>query len=294
MEQMKQYDVAIIGSGPAGISAALNLKIRNKSFVIFGQENLSNKLELAPKIDNYLGFPGISGKELTNNFKKHIDDIGIKITYEKVTNVYSMGSFFAVVCNDKSYKVDAVILATGVNYGKLLQGEEKLVGKGVSYCATCDGPLYKGKEVAVVGYNQASLEEVDYLKGVASKVYFVPMFKGQFSLGDNVEVIHSKIKSIEGENSFEKIIFEDKELTVSGLFILRDSVAPDVLMPGLKSADGHIEVNRNLETNIKGAFAAGDCIGKPYGYIKSAGEGQIASLNAVSYLYEKAISNKNK
>lgn len=292
MEEMKKFDVAIIGSGPAGLSAALNLKIRKKNFIIFGQDNLSNKLELAPEIDNYLGFPNISGKDLIKNFKEHIDKMDIEITKEKVTNVYSMGSFFAVVCNDKSYRVDSVILATGVNYGKLLQGEESLIGKGVSYCATCDGPLYKGKEVAVIGYNKESLEEVDYLKSVAAKVYFIPMIKGEFSLGDNVEIVRSKIKSIEGTEKFEKLILEDKEIEVDGLFILRDSVSPAVLMPGLKSEENHIEVNRNLETNIKGAFAAGDCIGKPYGYIKAAGEGQVAALNAVSYLYGKSLNKK--
>ena len=132
----ERFDIAIVGSGPAGVSAALNAKIRNKNFIIFGNNELSNKLVKAHEINNYLGFYGKSGKEIQEEFSKHLRAMDIKITEEKVNNIYAMGDYFALMVNDKMYEATSVILATGIQYGKLFPGEEKLLGKGVGYCAT--------------------------------------------------------------------------------------------------------------------------------------------------------------
>ena len=147
---MERYDLAIIGSGPAGVSAALNAKIRKKNFVIFGSKELSNKLTKAEKINNYLGFLGKSGAQIRDEFIKHMESMDIGITEEKINNIYAMGDYFTLMANDKMYEASAIILATGVNFGRPFKGEEELLGKGVGYCETCDAPLYKDKIVTII------------------------------------------------------------------------------------------------------------------------------------------------
>jgi len=134
------YDIAIVGSGPAGISAAVNAKIRNKKIILFGNKELSSKLTLAPKIDNYLGYYNITGKELADKFLEHLNTMDIVISKERINNIYAMGSYFSLMVNDKEYKASTVILATGVLFGKPFKGEVELLGRGVGYCATCDAP----------------------------------------------------------------------------------------------------------------------------------------------------------
>lgn len=280
----ERYDIAIIGSGPAGISAALNAKIRNKNFILFGNDELSNKLVRAHEINNYLGLYGKSGKEVAQEFRKHLDAMDIKVTEERINNIYSMGDYFALMVNDKMYEATSIILATGIQYGKPFPGEEALLGKGVGYCATCDAPLYKGRVVTIIAYSKKEEEEANFIATLASKVYYIPMYKEQVEVDSSIEVINDTPMSIEGTDKVEKLILKNGEIITDGLFILRDSISPGQLVPGLKIVDNHVEVNRLMETNLKGCFAAGDIVGKPYQYIKSAGEGNIAALSAVSYV----------
>ena len=287
---MERYDLAIVGSGPAGLSAALNAKIRNKSFIIFGHKDLSNKLIKAPKINNYLGFYGSNGSELKDMFLEHINKMGIKITEERVNNIYAMGDYFALMVNDKMYEATSVILATGMEYNKPIKGEVELLGKGVGYCATCDAPLYRDKVVSIVGYNKEAEEEAKYVSELASKVYYVPMYKDNYDIGENVEVIEEKPVEIIGEGKVSSLKLQNTELQTDGVFVLKDSISPGQLVPGLEIVDGHINVDREMKTNISGCFAAGDCVGKPYQYIKSAGEGNIAALSAVKYI--DSLKNK--
>ncbi|MEG1256245.1 NAD(P)/FAD-dependent oxidoreductase [Clostridium sp.] len=283
----ERYDIAIVGSGPAGISAALNAKIRNKSFIIFGTKDLSSKLTKAYEINNYLGFYGKSGKELVEEFNNHLKSMDINITEEKINNIYSMGEYFALMVNEKIYEATSVILATGIQYGKLLPGEEKLLGKGVGYCATCDAPLYKDKIVTIVSYSKKEEEEANFISTLAAKVYYVPMYTEEVEVNSAIEVIKDTPIEILGEDKVDKLILKEKEIETDGLFILRDSISPGQLVPGLKIVDNHVEVDRLMQTNLKGCFAAGDIIGRPYQYIKSAGEGNIAALSAVSYVDSK-------
>ncbi|WP_434282585.1 NAD(P)/FAD-dependent oxidoreductase [Clostridium botulinum] len=280
----KRYDIAIIGSGPAGLEAAINAKIRNKDIIIFGNKELSSKLVKAPKINNYLGFYDISGNELKDKFIDHIDKMGIEITFERINNVYAMGEYFALMVNEKMYEAKTVILATGVEYGKALKGEEEFLGKGVGYCATCDAPLYKNKTVAIIGYNKEAEEEANFVSELASRLYYIPMYRSDYELSEKVEVINDKPIEIVGKQHVEKLILKDSEIEADGIFVLKDSISPSQLVPGLEMEDEHIKVDRKMKTNISGCFAAGDCTGKPYQYIKSAGEGQTAALSAVSYL----------
>lgn len=285
-----RYDMAIIGSGPAGLSAAINAKIRNKDIIVFGNRDLSSKLLKAPLINNYLGLPSIQGEDLKKAFQNHIDKMGIEITYERVNAIYAMGEYFSLMVNDKMYEATSIIMATGVEYTKSLKGEERFLGRGVGYCATCDAPLYKNKNVIIIGHNKEAEDEANFVSELTSKTYYVPMYEGSYSLNDNIEIIKDKPLEVKGEDKVEKLLLKNGEINTDGIFVLKDSISPGQLVPGLEIEDAHIKVDRNMKTNIVGCFAAGDCIGKPYQYIKAAGEGQVAALNAVFYL--DSLKNK--
>ncbi|MDY5212802.1 NAD(P)/FAD-dependent oxidoreductase [Intestinibacter sp.] len=280
----ERYDLAIIGSGPAGLSAALNAQIRKKKFIIFGTNELSGKLTKVEKVNNYLGFYGKSGKEIRDEFNNHLKSMDIKITEEKINNIYSMGEYYSLMANDKIYEATAVILATGVNFGKPLKGEEQFLGKGVGYCATCDAPLYKDKIVTIIAYNKHDEDEANFIGTIASKVYYIPMYKEDVEVDDSIEVVFDIPKEIHGDNRVEKLILKNSEIITDGIFILRDSVSPGQLVPGLEMDGNSVKVDRKMQSNLKGCFAAGDIVGAPYQYIKAAGEGNIAALSAVSYI----------
>ena len=289
---MDRIDIAIVGSGPAGISAALNAKIRNKTFKVFGTKEISPKLVKAHQINNYLGFYGKSGKEIRDEFAKHLEAMDIKITEEKINNIYSMGDYFALMGSKNTYEATTVILATGVNFGKPLKGEEEYLGRGVGYCATCDAPLYKDKIVTIIAYNKHEESEANFLAQVASKVYYIPMYKEEVEVDESIEIIKDTPVEIVGEQFVQKLILKNNEIETDGLFILRDSISPGQLVPGLELDKNHVQVDRKMATNLKGCFAAGDIVGTPYQYIKAAGEGNIAALSAVSYLDELKRNSK--
>lgn len=278
------FDIAIIGSGPAGIEAAVNAVIRNKKIIIFGNKNLSPKLTKAHRIDNYLGFYQQSGEMIKNAFVNHLEAMNIQITEEKVNMIYPNGDTFMIGGSPNMYLAKKIILATGVELSKSIENEIEFLGRGVSYCATCDAPLYKDREVVVVGYSEESIHEANYLSEIAAKVTFIPVRVGVDGLNESIEIMKSSPLKIEGEQTASKLILKEGEITFDGLFILRDSVEPSQLMMGIEMEGSHIKVNRKMETNIPGVYAAGDCVGKPYQYMKAAGEGQVAALNCVEEL----------
>ena len=285
----EKYDIAIIGSGPAGISAALNIKIRNKKFILFGRSNLSSKLERAPKVNNYLGFYNVSGEELKKRFHEHMKQMDIQITEERIDSIYSMGECFLLAVNDKYYEAKTIILATGIDFNKEIEGEEEFLGHGVGYCATCDAPLYKGRTVSIISYHKDGEKDANYVQEIAEKVYYIPMYKGKYKLKEGIEVVIDRPTKIEGTEVVKKLTMQNRVIFTDGVFLLRESLSPKQLVPGLEIENNHIIANRKMETNIPGCFAAGDCIGAPYQYIKAAGEGNIAALSAVSYLDETYI-----
>lgn len=288
MKKMERYDIAIIGTGPGGLEAAITAKIRNKNILLIGNKNLSLKVEKAHTIKNYLGIPDAAGEDLTVRFKKHLADMEIEITEDKISSVYAMGDYFALQGADVMYEAETVILATGVVLGKPYPGENEYLGKGVSYCATCDAPLYCGKTAAVLGFSPKEEAEAAFLGEVCEKVYYFPQYKEPVELSkDNIEICMDKPKEIKGEMTVNTLVTDSGEVSVDGVFILRESVAPSQLVPGLETEDNHVKVNRKLETSIPGCFACGDITGTPYQYIKAAGEGNVAALSAVAYLDEK-------
>lgn len=286
----ERFEIAIIGSGPAGLSAAINAKIRNKKFIIFGSKELSPKLMKAHAVNNYPGFYGKSGKELAEAFGQHLDSMEITITEQKVTNIYPMGDYYSILTKDGMFEAEAVIITTGVNFGKPIKGEKEFLGKGVSYCATCDAMFYRGKTAAVIGYSPKDEEEAEFLAQVAEKVYYIPMYKEDVHLNEVVEVIRDTVAEIAGDDANQKVaklVLGNGELELDGVFILRESVEADQLLPGLEMDGNHVSADRQMRTNLAGCFVAGDITGKPYQYVKAAGEGNVAALSAVSYLDEK-------
>lgn len=281
-------DCIIIGTGPAGLSAALNLKTYNKSYIWFGSKTLSAKVLKAERVVNYPGMPSVSGAELFEAFNAHVQAAGLEITEKTVTMIGSMGNSFMVLADNEMFEAKSLILAMGVVSAKLLENEERLLGRGVSYCATCDGMLYKGKNIAVLTNDPKYEHEVQYLAELAAEVHFFPVYKNPGVTGTNITQSLDLPVAVNGENRVESLTLRSGEvLPVDGVFCLRNAIAPATLMPGLAVADGHITVDRSMATNIPGCYAAGDCTGRPYQYTKAVGEGNVAAHSVIEYLAEK-------
>ncbi len=279
------YDAAIIGTGPAGLSAALNLKIHQKSFLWFGTPELSQKISRAEKIDNYPGFSSVSGAEMADAFRAQIRDMEIEIKDSMINSIMYTGEHYALLAASDFYEAKALILATGVAPASTIAGEDKFLGRGVSYCATCDGNLYRGKTIAVLCTNKRFEHEVKYLAGLAKKIYFFPYYKDVSDISENTEQVMAKISSINGEGRVNGITLGNgRMLEVNGLFCLREAISLSTLLPGLESENGHIKIARDGSTNLEGVFAAGDCTGRPYQYAKAVGEGNIAAHSVIEYL----------
>ena len=281
---MPQYDIAIIGTGPAGVSAAITSTVRNKKVLLLGSADLSAKLAKAHEILNYPGFPAVSGADLGAALKHHLDSMGIAVTEKRVSAVYAMGESFMVQADEDMLEASAVILATGVVAGKPLPGEEELLGRGVSYCATCDAALYRGKTAAVIGYSPREESEAAFLSEVCAEVLYFPVYREEPQLPEGVRVIREKVTGIEQADGRRLVRTENGAYPADGVFVLRDAVAPGQLVPGLETDGSHVAVNRRMETNLPGCFACGDIAGLPYQYIKAAGEGNVAALSAVQYV----------
>ncbi|MFW6006967.1 MAG: NAD(P)/FAD-dependent oxidoreductase [Halanaerobiales bacterium] len=283
-EKSEKTDLAIVGCGPAGLSAAINARLRNIDMKLLGAEFCSPRMYSAPEINNYLGFYDVSGEELRDKFIEHVKNLEIEIERTKVENIYNQGERYALLTRDEKIEAQSVILAVGVSNEKYLEGEERLVGRGVSYCATCDAPLYRNKVVGVLAYAREGIEELEFLAELAEKVYLITDLEVEKSLPSNIEVINQQAEAIKGDNLVERIKLENKDIEVEGVFIFREVTPPDKLMNGLNIINSHIEVDQDMATNLEGVFAAGDCTGQPYQLGKAVGEGQIAALNAAYFL----------
>lgn len=281
------FDTAIIGTGPAGISAALTLRALKKQVILFGSRQLSQKIRVAEQIRNYPGLPEVTGKEMQEAFLQQLDRMEIPIAEKTVTGIYHMGTHYGILCDQESFEAKTVILATGVEAVKPVPGELEFVGRGVSYCATCDGFLYKGKTIGVLCTTKDLEHEIEYLASLAEKVYLIPLYKNVQVKAENITVISKKLDAIEGGMKAERMIFADQTLAVDGIFMLKQAVTPSVLLYGLETEQGHITVDRACRTNLPGCFAAGDCTGRPYQYVKAAGEGNVAAHSAVEFLAQK-------
>ncbi|WP_218835312.1 NAD(P)/FAD-dependent oxidoreductase [Sedimentibacter hydroxybenzoicus] len=271
-------DIIIVGAGPAGLSAAVNAVNRGKTVRIFS--NKENYLSKAERVDNHLGFYNISGKELMDKFKEHAEAMNIKTEEGKVVNILPMGESFMVNINGEISEAKKIILAMGVSKVKELPGEGRLLGSGVSYCATCDGMLYRNKNAIVWDQSNDALEEANYLNSIGVNITFVSKKARSEHLNGNIKYVSGTISEILGDYSVEAVIINGENLQADAVFLLRDAVAPTALIDGLETESGFIRVNKNMETNIEGVYAAGDIIGKPLQLSKAVSEGLIAAQHA--------------
>ena len=281
------YDTAIIGAGPAGLSAALNLKIHSRPFIWIGSKALSAKIARAERISNYPGFIDAPGRALADAFQAQLRAMDIEITEAMVNSIMPMGDHYALLAGPDFYEARTVLLATGVNQTGGLKGEAEFLGRGVSYCATCDGGLYRGRTVAVVCSSPRFEHEVRFLAGLAKRVVFFPYYKNPGVAGENIEAPAARPVAVEGDERIQSLRLSDgASLPVDGLFCLRESIELGTLLPGLDTRDGHIAVDRAMRASLPGVFAAGDCTGRPYQYAKAVGEGNVAAHGILAYLEE--------
>lgn len=262
---MGKYDVIVIGSGPAGLSAAINVRQRGGTVLCVSTALDGNPLLKAEKVDNYLGLPGLTGQQMLETFREHAVKAGVEFLKERVLNTYYTGSGWMVSAGAEVLEALCVVFAGGIMRGKPYPGEEDYIGRGVSYCATCDGMLYRGKEVAVIGFGPSDREEAEYLEKIGCTVHYFEKPR---------KVV------ISGEQSVSSVTVDETVCDVSCVFILRPALAPVSLFPELEMEDGYIRVNRMMQTSLPGLYAAGDCTGRPLQVSKAAGEGLVAGQMA--------------
>ncbi len=266
------YDVLIIGGGAAATSAVLTLKNRGKTSAIVSNKEETSSLYKAEKITNYPGLPPMTGAEMTALFRKQAEEAGATMITGRAISVMPMDGTFGVAVGSDYYMAKSLIIAVGITREKLYPGEAEFLGRGVSYCATCDGMLYRGKTVAVVGGGEEARHDADFLESIGCTVL-------RFEKNGKYE--------IRGGMKADTLVFAGEEHKVDCVFIIKDTVSVTKLVPGLEYENGAIVVDRKMQTTVPGVFAAGDCTGKPYQLAKAAGEGNVAALSACDYLAGK-------
>ncbi len=301
------YDLIIVGSGPAGLAAAIYATRAKLNFVVLEQNFMSGgQVVDTYEVDNYPGLPGISGMDLAMKMREHAENLGAEFRIAEVTSLDLAGDVKKVVAEGETYETKTVILAMGAKHSHLgVPGEEHLAGRGVSYCATCDGAFYKGAEVAVVGGGDVAVEDAIFLSRIASKVYVIHrrdelraarVLQDQLLSLPNVEMLWSHtVTSIEGEGNVGALKLENKKdgshktVHVRGVFIAVGIRPTSNLVAGQLAMDegGYVLAGEDCETSIPGVFAAGDLRKKQLRQIITAcGDGANAVTSVQRYLTE--------
>lgn len=265
----ESFDIIIIGGGVAANSAALTCLNRGKAVGIITNDVQTSSLYKAEQVTNYPGFASIGGAELAQTLRQQLEASGAEIISGRALSVVPMGDAFGVAVENEFYSARAVILAVGITRERLFKGEAEFLGRGVSYCATCDGMLYRGKSVAVIGNNEEAVRDAEFLKEIGCTVH-------EFKENAKFEIT--------GDEKVQRLIVNGEQYEIDCAFIIKDTVSVSKLVPGLEFKGGAIVTARDMQSNIPGVFAAGDCAGKPYQLAKAAGEGNIAALSACEYI----------
>ena len=285
------WDVLIIGAGPAGLSAAINAKARNMRTLLLDLRELVGRVRSYPEVSNYLGFHSASGAKLANEFARHFCKTGYVFKKERVLKVTDLGDYFMASTHHRVYQAVTVIFCAGVSHQDTLPGEEQFLGRGVSYCVTCDGALFRGKDVLVLGYDNSAEEEANSLSEFAREVTYIAAYEQVRSLRKHVRLVRAQPVSIAGDARAKGLVTDAGEFLADGIFIIRQGVPVTTMFDGLETEEHCVRVARDMSTNIPGVFAAGDCTGPPYQIAKAVGEGQVAALNAASYVSARKRSD---
>ena len=301
---MKRYDVAIVGAGPAGMTAAIYALRAGKSVLLLDGQGYGGQILQSHKVENYPGAPDISGVELAEQMMSQLRSLGLEPTFARVGGVRKEARGFAILNDGEAFFANAVILATGVSYRRLgVEGEDRFIGRGVSFCATCDGRFFKGREVAVVGGGNTALQDALVLAGLCSKVYLIhrrDSFRAEKHLVDrlrtveNIEIVtDSVITSVNGEFAVQSVTVSNikskayREIAVSALFEAVGTLPQNQAFSDAVEldSDGYIVTDDDCRTSQEGIFAAGDCRSKRIRQLTTAtADGTVAALSAVGYL----------
>lgn len=275
-------DVLIVGGGPSACSAAVTLRLRGKSVLMAYADD--GALGKARRVENYPGLPGISGSELLAKMRAQASDMGVEIRRAAVQRVLPMGKGFSAMIGQEIAQTRGVILALGVRQARLLPGEEALAGRGVSYCATCDGMLYRGKRVAVIGAWPEAVAEANFLSTLANVAYFCEKPHDTAALAPAVALSALRPEGLSQQDGRVAVKTAEGEETFDGVFVLRPVMATRQLMPELAVKDGQIVVKNGCESSVPGVMIAGDMAGPPYQAAKAVGDGNVAALRLAEYL----------
>lgn len=298
------YDIIIVGAGPAGLTAALYALRANKNILILEAKSYGGQIIKANRVDNYPAMPGINGFDFANSLYNQVKDLGGKIVYETVEKVEEDKT---VITNKNKYTAKAVILATGADNKKLnLENEINLIGKGVSYCATCDGNFFKGKDVAIIGGGNTALEDAIYLSNIVNKLYVVhrgETFRGdevllnELKTHNNVEyLLDYHVEAINGTDHLDSIdVMNEKtnnitNIEISGLFIAVGQEPNNKLFTNIVDLDenGYFISNDGLHTKVEGIYIAGDARQKTLRQLTTAvSDGSIAATTAIREMLAK-------
>lgn len=296
------YDLVIVGAGPAGLTAGIYAMRARLSTLMLERSQPGGEVLLSPVVENYPGIPSISGAELAQRMREHAEGLGLKIELEKVEGVKSEDGVFIVQTSSREVATRSVIIATGERPKPLgVPGESEFRGRGVSYCATCDGFFFADRNVLVVGGGNSALTAAIYLSGIARKVYIAhrrDRFRGERIYHErvlskpNVEVLwNTVVESIEGKDAVERVVLKDtitgstRELYVDGVFIYVGNVPLTDMAECAKDENGYIITDERMHTSVEGMFAAGDCRAKRLRQITTAvADGAIAAMEAGEYL----------
>ena len=300
------YDIIIVGAGPAGLSAAIYITRSGNSVLLLEAQNYGGQIINTPEIENYPGIKQISGFEFATNLYEQVIALGAEIKYEKVAKISDDGKNKIVETESNKYQCKAIILATGAKNRLLgVENEEKFLGQGVSYCATCDGAFFKGKTVAVVGGGNTALLDAGFLSSYCKKVYIIhrrDSFRGEEKLVEqlkkkaNVEfILKSRVVKLLGENKLEGIVVETVEekekstVEVDGVFVAIGQSPENTAFSNLVELNpgGYISAPENCETKTRGVFTAGDCRTKKVRQLSTAAaDGAVAAIAASEYIEE--------
>lgn len=300
----KKYDIVIIGGGPAGISAGIYAVRAGRSVLIIEKFAPGGQLGLIGEIENYAGFEKINGFELAQKFEKHAKSLGVEFVFDNALSLEKQVDNNIVKCEKNTYLANAVILALGCHSRELnIEGEKAFKGKGVSYCALCDGNFFKNKTVAVVGSGDSAFSDALYLSNLCKQVYVLT--KDRLKLNNyaeneldgkgNVELLKGAIsKKIIGEEKVESLEFERNDKTekidVDGVFVAIGRTPDTKMLKGVIDLDerGYILANESMETSMEGVYVCGDVRTDSIRQIATAvGDGAVAGTNASKYVLRK-------